>query len=131
MVRHDRARPIHVLIADDNPQVRAALATFLSAHPDFQIVGEAGNEVAALQLARAHEPTVALVDVLLPEADDGLALLRALTGELGIPAVAISIHSGVGSSALAAGAYRFLEKDGSSERLIAALSAAAGSRARR
>src|SRR5262249_55873416 len=99
MVHHDRATPIRVLIAEDIPRVRAALVTFLSAHPDFQIVGEAGDEAAALQLARAHEPTVALVDVLLPDADDGLALLRALTWELGIPAVAISIHSGVGSRA--------------------------------
>src|SRR5262249_35504059 len=109
----------------------AALATFLSAHPDFEIVGEAGDETAALQLARAHKPIVALVDVLMPDADDGLALLRALTYDLGIPVVAISIDSRVGNSALAAGWHQFLEKDGSSERLIAALNAAAGSRARR
>jgi DNA-binding NarL/FixJ family response regulator len=128
MLGHDPARPIRVLIAEDNPRVRAALRTFLSTHPDFDVIGEAGDAVAALQLARALKPSVALVDVLLPDASDGLGLVRALAGELGIPAVAISISGEVGSSALVAGAYQFLEKDGSPERLIAALCAAAGSR---
>jgi DNA-binding NarL/FixJ family response regulator len=101
----------------------------VSAHPGFEIVGEAADSFAALQLARVHRPDVALVDVLLPDAGDGLRVLRTLTGELGVPAVAFSISSGVGDRALAAGAYRFLEKDGSPERLTAALSAAAASRA--
>jgi DNA-binding NarL/FixJ family response regulator len=128
MLGHDRARPVRVLIAEDNVGVRAALRMFLSTHADFEVIGEAGDAVAALQLARAHKPSVALVDVLLPDASGGLGLLRALVGELGIPTVAISISGEVGGSALAAGAYQFLEKDGSPERLIAALCAAAGSR---
>ena len=130
MLGHDPARLIRVLIAEDNPGVRAALRTFLSTHPDFEVIGEAGDAVAALRFARAHKPAVALVDVLLPDSSDGLGLLRVLVGELGIPAVAISISGEVGSSALAAGAYQFLEKDGSPERLVAALVAAAGSRTR-
>jgi DNA-binding NarL/FixJ family response regulator len=128
MDRHDSARPVRILVAEDNPQVRAALRTFVSAHPGFEIVGEAADSFAALQLARVHRPDVALVDVLLPDVGDGLRVLRTLT-ELGVPAVAFSISSGVGGRALAAGAYRFLEKDGSSERLTAALGAAAASRA--
>ena len=126
MTRHDSGRPVRILVAEDNPQVRAALRTFLSTHPDFEIVGEAGDAFTALQLARVHKPDVALVDVLLPDAREGLRVLRTLTGELGVPAVAFSISGGVADSALAAGAYRFLEKDGSPERLTAALSAAAG-----
>jgi DNA-binding NarL/FixJ family response regulator len=127
MPSQDRTTPVRILVAEDNPQVRAALRSFLSTHPDFEIVGEAGDSFAALQLARLHRPDVALVDVLLPDAPEGLHVLRTLTRELGVPAVAFSISAGVGDSALAAGAYRFLEKDGSPERLMAALSAAAGS----
>jgi DNA-binding NarL/FixJ family response regulator len=130
MARNQPTRPIRVLIAEDNPQVRAALRTFLSADADFEII-EARDLTTALQQARAHEPAVALVDVLIPEVSDGLALLRALTGEMSIPAVAMSIHGEVRGSALAAGAHQFLEKDGSPERLIAALTTAAGSRAGR
>jgi DNA-binding NarL/FixJ family response regulator len=123
MVRN-RAAPTRVLIADHDARVRMALRTFLSAHPDFEVVGEAGSAALALALAREHRPTVALVDVLLPDASDGLDLLRTLTGELKIPVVAISLDGGMRSSALAAGAYRFLDKDGSPELLVDALLAA-------
>jgi DNA-binding NarL/FixJ family response regulator len=120
----DRAARIQVLIADDDARVRTALRAFLSALPDFEVIGEAASAAAALQLAREHRPTVALVDVLLPDARDGLDLLRTLTVDFRIPVVAISIEGGMRSSALAAGAYRFLDKDGSPELLVDALLAA-------
>jgi DNA-binding NarL/FixJ family response regulator len=121
----DRAQPVRVLVAEDDPRVRAALRAFLSASPGFEVIADAGTAAAALEMAREQSPSVALVDILLPEARDGLGLLRALTGELGIPAVAISIHGGLRSAALAAGACQFLDKDKAPEVLIAALRAAA------
>ena len=124
MISDDRDRSVRVLIAEDDPRVRAALRSFLSASPGFEVVGDAANAVTALELARARAPDIALVDVHLPDARDGLGLLRALTGDLRIPVVAISIHGWVGSTALAAGAYRFLNKDSSPELLLAALRAA-------
>jgi hypothetical protein len=51
-----------------------------------------------------------LVDVLLPDAEDGLGLLHALADELRIPAVAISMHGGLRGRALAAGALEFLAR---------------------
>ena len=113
--------PIRVLIADDDSRVRAALRTFLCAHPGFAVIGEAGSAATALELAREHLPTVALVDVFLPEQRDGLGLLRALTGELGIPVVVISIHNDACSAALAAGAHRFVDKVAAPEALLTAL----------
>jgi DNA-binding NarL/FixJ family response regulator len=120
----ERAQPVRVLVAEDDPRVRAALRAFLSASPGVEVVGAAGDAAAALELARDQGPTVALVDVLLPEAADGLALLRALTRELGIPAIAISIHGGLRSAALAAGAHQFLDKDRPPDVLLAALRSA-------
>jgi DNA-binding NarL/FixJ family response regulator len=117
----DRTVRVRVLIAEDDPRVRTALRRFLSASDGFDVVGDAGNATTALEIARAVCPAVALVDVLLPEARDGLSLLRALTAELGIPAVAISIQGWVRGDALAAGAYRFLDKDSAPELLVAAL----------
>jgi DNA-binding NarL/FixJ family response regulator len=113
--------PIRVLIADDDSRVRAALRTFLCANPGFTVIGEAGCAATALELAREHLPTVALVDVFLPEQRDGLGLLRALTGELGIPVVVISIHNDACSAALAAGAHRFVDKVAAPEALLTAL----------
>jgi len=114
---------IRVLIADDDHRVRAALSALLTSVADFDIVGTSATTDHALTLARQHRPTVALIDILLPEAPDGLALLRALTDELHIPAVAMSIDGGLRKSALAAGATSFFDKDGSADKLIAALRA--------
>jgi DNA-binding NarL/FixJ family response regulator len=125
VVRDDRAEPVRVLVADDDPRVRTALRTFLSASPGFHVVGVAGNAPAALEMAREQAPSVALVDLLLPDAHDGLGLLRAVTSELRIPAIAISIDGGLRTSALAAGACRFLDKDSPPELLLTALRAAA------
>lgn len=121
MVAGDRGRTVRVLIADDDPRVRAALRAFLSASPGVEVVDVAGDAVTALQLARERLPSVALIDLLLPDAHDGLNLLRAVTGELGIPAVAISIQGGLRGSALAAGATRFVDKASAPEVLLSAL----------
>ncbi|HEY4454165.1 MAG TPA: response regulator [Pseudonocardiaceae bacterium] len=111
MVAGDGAEQIRVLIADDDPRVRAALRVFLSANEGFEVVGEAANMAGALELARSCAPTVALVDVYLPGREDGLALLRALNEDLRIPVVAISLDNTACDSALEAGAYRFLAKE--------------------
>src|SRR2546430_443911 len=92
MVPDDLDRPVEVLIAENDPRVRAALRSFLSASPGLAIVADAADAATALETARERAPDVALVDVLLPTAQDGLGLVRALTAELNIPAVAISIH---------------------------------------
>jgi DNA-binding NarL/FixJ family response regulator len=123
-VRDEIARPIGVLIADDDARVRAALRTFLSADPDFDVVGDAGCAEAAVEIAREHAPVVALVDILMPEVADGLGLIRTLTGELRIPAVTISMETGVRAVAIGAGAAAFLPKGSPPELLLAALRAA-------
>jgi two-component system response regulator DesR len=116
-----RHEPIRVLIADDDHRVRSALSGLITSFAGFAIVGSSATPDGALTQARQHRPTVALIDILLPEAPDGLALLRALTDELHISAVAMSIDGGLTRSALAAGATTFFDKDGSADQLIAAL----------
>ncbi|WP_182481075.1 response regulator transcription factor [Nocardioides immobilis] len=120
--------PIRVLIADDDHRVRIALSTLLTTSADFEVVGAAGTAAGALTLAREHRPTVALIDMHLPDPADGLGLLRAISGELHIPAIAISVDGGLANNALAAGAADFFDKDGIAERLISALRTVASSR---
>jgi DNA-binding NarL/FixJ family response regulator len=127
----DRYPLVRVLIAEDDPRVRNALRSFLSASTGFEVVGDAGTASTALELARERAPSVVLVDVFLPTARDGLDLLRTITGELRIPAVAMSIHGGFRSSTLTAGAYRFLDKDSAPEHMVAALRAAVAGEHRR
>ena len=117
--------PIRVLIADDDHRVRTALSTLLRSTTGFDIVGTSATTDSALTLARQHRPTVALIDLLLPDELDGLGLLRAITDELHIPAIAMSVNGGLRQRALAAGASRFVDKDSGADLLIAALRAVA------
>src|SRR5436309_3377440 len=56
-------RPARVLIVDDHPIVREGLASLLSAEPDLEICGEAGDSVEALNRIEETKPDVAIVDL--------------------------------------------------------------------
>jgi DNA-binding NarL/FixJ family response regulator len=55
-----------VLIVDDHPAFRASARTMLE-EEGFEVVGEAENGAAGLELARALEPDLVLLDVALPD----------------------------------------------------------------
>ncbi len=59
--------PIRVLIVDDHAVVRAGLRMLLSADPDLEIVGEAGDGQQALRMARDLAPEVVLMDISMPD----------------------------------------------------------------
>jgi len=120
----DGRGPIRVLIVDDDARVRSAMRTFLVAHPEFEVVGEAGCTESAVRIAEETAPGVAIVDVLMPTERDGLSLLKIFAEQHGIPVVAMSLNNACADSAIAAGAYAFLAKDGFSDRLVSALLAA-------
>ncbi|MBQ0987654.1 response regulator transcription factor [Streptomyces sp. F63] len=63
------ARLLRVVIADDNPVVRAGLAALLDGRDDIRVVAEAADGDEALRAARAHRPDVVLLDVRMPGAD--------------------------------------------------------------
>jgi DNA-binding NarL/FixJ family response regulator len=128
VARDDGDRPIRVLIVEDDPRVRAALRSFLSACPGFEVAGDAADASAALEMARERVPSVVLLDVLLPGAREGLGLLRVLAREARIPVVAMSIDGELGHSAVEAGACCFLDKASAPELLPAALREAAVAR---
>jgi EAL domain-containing protein (putative c-di-GMP-specific phosphodiesterase class I)/CheY-like chemotaxis protein len=60
------ADPIRVLIADDEPALRGALAELLAHEDHVVLVGSAGDADEAIQLADDGQPDVALVDVKMP-----------------------------------------------------------------
>lgn len=57
---------IRVLVAEDAPVVRTALAALISAVPDLELVGTAEDAVEAIELARITRPDVAIIDVKMP-----------------------------------------------------------------
>ena len=66
---------IGVLIADDQPMVRAGLRMILELEPDIEIVGEAADGNEAIAAAADTKPDVILMDVRMPNLD-GLEATR-------------------------------------------------------
>lgn len=61
--------PIRVLIADDQPLVRAGLRVLLSAVSDIEVVGEAADGEEAVSATKQLLPDVVLMDVRMPGTD--------------------------------------------------------------
>ena len=77
--------PIRVLVVDDDARVRAAIRQTIAFEDDFRLVGEAADAPTATALADETGPSVALVDVLVPDDTTGLALVRRLGQRSAVP----------------------------------------------
>lgn len=60
---------IRLLIVDDHAVVRKGLAMVLRLEPDLEVVGEAENGRAGLDLAKSLQPDIVLADLIMPEMD--------------------------------------------------------------
>ncbi|WP_327263467.1 MULTISPECIES: response regulator transcription factor [unclassified Streptomyces] len=121
------AEVIRVVIADDEPLIRAGIRMILTSAPDIEVVAEGANGREAVELARSHAPDVVLLDIQMPVMD-GLTAL----GELrrAVPEVRALILTTFGEKenvlrALGEGGAGFLLKDSAPGELIGAVRAAA------
>jgi DNA-binding NarL/FixJ family response regulator len=71
---------ITVLVADDQPLVRAGIVMILQAEPDIEVVGEGSNGREALEVAAADHVDVVVMDVRMPVLD-GISATRQLTAD--------------------------------------------------
>jgi len=72
---------IKVLVAEDETDVRYALAQLLGADDDIDVVGEAPDGELAVALARQNRPDVVLMDLDMPKTD-GIEATRAIKEQL-------------------------------------------------
>lgn len=116
---------ISVVIADDQPIVRAGFQTILDAQPDIEVVGEASDGREAVDRCSHLRPDVVLMDIRMPVLD-GLAATRLLAG----PDVAVPLRVLMLTTfdlddhvyeALRSGASGFLLKDATRDQLIQAV----------
>ncbi|WP_328837217.1 response regulator transcription factor [Streptomyces europaeiscabiei] len=99
--------PLRVLVADDNPVVRAGLTALLDTHPDIEVVAQATNGEEAVDQARRHRPDVALLDVRMP-GTDGLTALPELAALCPVMMLTYSTEPEVVTEALCQGAVGYL-----------------------
>ncbi len=116
---------ITVLIADDQPLMRAALRTCLEAERDLTVVGEAADGAETVRLARRLRPDVVVMDVRMPIMDGIEATRQVVALSDGIPPrVLVMTTFDIDEyiiDALRAGASGFLVKDAPAEELVHAV----------
>jgi DNA-binding NarL/FixJ family response regulator len=115
---------LRVVVADDQPVVRAGFGTILEAS-GIEVVGEAGDGVEAVAAARRFRPDVVLMDIRMPELD-GIEATRQLAGPHVVDPGRVLVLTTFDLDdyvyeALRAGASGFLLKDVGREELVAAV----------
>ncbi|MGC4897121.1 response regulator [Micromonospora sp. DT31] len=117
------SRPVRVLLADEQPLLRTGLRTVLGAEGGLDVVGEAGDGVEAVELARRLLPDVVLMDLRMPRRDGIAATGAIVSARLPVRVLILAAFAQdeqvVG--ALRAGASGFLTSDLPAADLIAAI----------
>jgi DNA-binding NarL/FixJ family response regulator len=115
---------IRVAVVDDQALVRSGFATMLGLQDDIEVVAEAGDGAAAVEIASAHRPDVILMDIRMPGMD-GLAATKAIVDSADWPVKVLILTTFDPDEyvykALQAGASGFVLKDISPEDLVAAV----------
>jgi DNA-binding NarL/FixJ family response regulator len=118
---------IRVLLADDQSLVRAGFRMILTSEPDFEVVGEVGDGLEAVEQVALRRPDVVLMDVRMPGID-GIEATRRIMSRPGAPRVIVLTtfdRDEYVYEALRAGASAFLLKDAPEHHLVSAIRVAA------
>jgi two-component system, chemotaxis family, protein-glutamate methylesterase/glutaminase len=108
-----------VLVVEDSLTVRKRLCEVLEEHPEFEVVGEAGDGQRAVELCQQLRPDVVTMDIVLPMMS-GLAATEYIMANCPTPILIVSSPDNRGDAfqtydALAAGAVDALDKPGADE----------------
>jgi DNA-binding NarL/FixJ family response regulator/class 3 adenylate cyclase len=127
----ERAAPpeqIRVVVADDQHLLRHGFRVILEAEPDIQVVGEAADGRAAVDIVLRTRPDVVVMDIRMPEMD-GLAAAERIVSEDGLDTAVLMLTTfdldEYIYEALRIGASGFLLKDTPADRLLEAVRVAA------
>jgi len=105
---------IRVLLADDQPLIRAGFRMFVDPDPGVEVVGEAGTGREAVRLARSERADVVLMDIRMPDMD-GIEATRQIAAAEDLAGVRVLVLTTFENDdnvvlALRAGASGFLGK---------------------
>jgi NarL family two-component system response regulator LiaR len=116
-------KTIRILIADDHAVVRKGLRTLIESEAGMEIIGEAADGVQAVLQARALQPDVILLDMVMPR-QNGLEAIKQIKKE--DPQARILVLTSFAEDdqvfpAIKAGALGYLLKDASPQQLLQAI----------
>ncbi|MCS5734411.1 response regulator transcription factor [Herbiconiux sp. CPCC 203386] len=120
---------MRVLVADDHPIVRSGIVALLGMAPGIEVVGEAADGAAAVQLARDLTPDVVLMDLRMPVLSGSAATAAILADEPRIRVLVLTTYETDDAilEAIEAGAGGYLLKAAPQDEIIAGVrSVAAG-----
>jgi DNA-binding NarL/FixJ family response regulator len=116
-------RRLRVVIADDQPMMRAGFKAVLEAAGDIEVVAEGATGAEAVEAAKRHAPDVVLMDIRMPEMD-GIEATRRLPGQRILILTTFGLDEYI-IAALRAGASGFLLKDAPTAEVVSAVRAVA------
>ena len=121
------ARPVRILLVEDNQVFRDALELLLDMRADVEVVAAVADGSHALPAAAQHRPDVVLMDYRLPGMDgvQATAALREAHPEIGVVVLTASANSREIDALYAAGATACLTKDQELETIVEAIKSAA------
>jgi DNA-binding NarL/FixJ family response regulator len=117
-----------VVIADDQALLRAGFRVIIDAEPDLQVIGDAGDGWAAIDVVRRRRPDVVLMDIRMPGLD-GLRAAETILSDAELTSAVVMLTTfdveRYVYEALRLGASGFLLKDAPADRLLDAIRVAA------
>src|SRR5580700_1845240 len=116
-----------ILIVDDHPLFRAGLRQVITADPDLELVGEAGDGEDALLLMQERKPDVAVLDLKLPGLT-GLEIARKLQAKRSpVRVIILTMHNEkeILNRVLDNGVMGFVLKENAVEEIVKAIAAVA------
>lgn len=120
------AKPLRILIVEDDPMIQLGLEQILSDYPQFEIVEIVEDGFLGVRSALKHKPDLIIMDIGLPR-KDGIAATQEIKQQLPtVRVVMLTSHTDETQvmAALASGADAYCVKGASIEQMLAAISAA-------
>lgn len=120
-------KPLRVVVVDDHTVMRAGVVALLASEPTVDIVGEAGDGRAGVELVERLEPDVALIDLRMPVLDGASATAEIAAGRTRTRVLILTTYDTDEEieRAVEAGAIGYLLKDTTREQLVDAIHSAA------
>jgi DNA-binding NarL/FixJ family response regulator len=123
MKRNQSKKRARILIVDDHPAVREALASRIGRQPDLAVCGEAADMGEALRLVAETQPDLAVIDISL-KTSNGIDLIKRIKDRSGSVRMLVwSMHSEslYAERSLRAGALGYINKDQATDKIIEAI----------